>query len=271
MNFSLSDGVHVIHQLTAAGRTLVAILLNCHAESLRPLISPALEALRSCVGLLRRFSGRYVCGLRSGDLMEEFCRRESCPFSGFPSRLNLASVTQIPLEASRHDTTERRSRPPWIRPVRKKTPSVAHSNASNESPPHHSSPESFSPSDAFLDLTGGASTSPAPFSPASNAPSARSLAQNAYVLGNSVLDGGPPPPYLENGNVDMISSESALSISSSDILALFNDGGVDVAALLMSPDITGRRVSESHHSSDFYASIAGSGLEGSAAAGLVSP
>lgn len=69
MNCSLSDGVHVIHQLTAAGRTLVAILLNCHAESLRPLISPALEALRSCVGLLRRFSGRYVCGLRSGDLM----------------------------------------------------------------------------------------------------------------------------------------------------------------------------------------------------------
>ena len=41
------DGVHVIHQLTAAGRTLVAILINCHAESLRPLIQPSLEALRS--------------------------------------------------------------------------------------------------------------------------------------------------------------------------------------------------------------------------------
>ena len=62
-----------------------------------------------------------------------------------------------------------------------------------------------------------------------------------------------------------------LSISSSDILALFNDGGVDVAALLMSPDISGRRVNENHSASDFYASIAGSGLEGSAAAGLVSP
>lgn len=67
----------MIHQLTAAGRTLVAVLLNCHSEQLRPLISPALDALRSCVGLLRRFSGRYVCGLRSGDVMEEFCRSTS--------------------------------------------------------------------------------------------------------------------------------------------------------------------------------------------------
>lgn len=68
------DGVHVIHQLTQAGRTLVAVLLNCAAPQLQPLIPPGLDALRSCVGLLRRFSGRYVCGLRSGDLMEEFCR-----------------------------------------------------------------------------------------------------------------------------------------------------------------------------------------------------
>ncbi|KAG5641466.1 hypothetical protein DXG03_005129 [Asterophora parasitica] len=72
-------GVHVIHQLTQAGRTLVAILLSCKTEELQHLIPPGLDALRSCVGLLRRFSGRYVCGLRSGDLMEEFCRRKSLP------------------------------------------------------------------------------------------------------------------------------------------------------------------------------------------------
>lgn len=71
-----SDGVHVIHQLTQAGRTLVAVLLNCKSESLQPLIPPALDALRSCVGLLRRFSDRYICGQRSCDLMEEFCRRK---------------------------------------------------------------------------------------------------------------------------------------------------------------------------------------------------
>jgi len=52
-------------------------MLNCKSESLQPLIPSAQEALRSCVGLLRRFSGRYVCGQRSGDLMEEFCRRKS--------------------------------------------------------------------------------------------------------------------------------------------------------------------------------------------------
>ena len=73
---SSTDGVHVIHQLTQAGRTLLAVLINCKSENLQPLIQPALEALRSSVGLLRRFSGRYVCGQRSGDLMEELCRRE---------------------------------------------------------------------------------------------------------------------------------------------------------------------------------------------------
>ena len=64
----------MIHQLTQAGRTLVAVLLGYKSEDIQPLLAPSLEALRSCVGLLRRFSGRYVCGLRSGDLIEEFCR-----------------------------------------------------------------------------------------------------------------------------------------------------------------------------------------------------
>jgi hypothetical protein len=72
----LSDGVHVIHQLAQAGRTLVAVVLNCKNVEFRPLISPSVEGLRSCVGLLRRFSGRYLCGLRSADLIDEFCRSE---------------------------------------------------------------------------------------------------------------------------------------------------------------------------------------------------
>jgi hypothetical protein len=72
----VTDGVHVIHQLTQAGRTLVAILLCCKSDALQSLIPPGLDALRSCITLLRRFSGRYICGLRSGDLMEEFCRCE---------------------------------------------------------------------------------------------------------------------------------------------------------------------------------------------------
>lgn len=75
-----TDGVHVIHQLAQAGRTLVAVILNCRNADLRPLIAPAIEGLRSCVGLLRRFSGRYLCGLRSADIIDEFCRSQSlCP------------------------------------------------------------------------------------------------------------------------------------------------------------------------------------------------
>jgi hypothetical protein len=54
----------------------VAVILNCRNADFRPIISPAIEGLRSCVGLLRRFSGRYLCGLRSADIIDEFCRSE---------------------------------------------------------------------------------------------------------------------------------------------------------------------------------------------------
>lgn len=68
------DGIHVIHQLTQAGRTIIAVLLNCTSPPLQHLIPTSMNALRSCVALLRQFSGRYLCGLRSCDIMEEFCR-----------------------------------------------------------------------------------------------------------------------------------------------------------------------------------------------------
>ncbi|PFH48818.1 hypothetical protein AMATHDRAFT_81612 [Amanita thiersii Skay4041] len=160
-------GVHVIHQLTQAGRTLVAVLLCCKSEPLQHLIPPGLDALRSCIGLLRRFSGRYVCGLRSGDLMEEFCR-----------------VTRIPLDIPRPDggvngngtshmnggsgVGTQSSRPPWIRPVRKKMRSGSMSGGgprsthSGDSPSHHSSPESFSPPDFFVAGGDGSNTGPSP-------------------------------------------------------------------------------------------------------------
>ncbi|KAH6879591.1 fungal-specific transcription factor domain-containing protein [Coprinopsis sp. MPI-PUGE-AT-0042] len=139
-------GVHVIHQLTQAGRTLVAVLLCCKSEALQHLIQPGLDALRSCIGLLRRFSGRYVCGLRSGDLMEEFCR-----------------LTNIPLETGRQEGATTSTRPPWIRPVRKKASSVARSNHS-DSASHQSSPEAFSPVEFFSDPkpVNGSGFSPVP-------------------------------------------------------------------------------------------------------------
>ncbi|BEJ16489.1 hypothetical protein CspHIS471_0510940 [Cutaneotrichosporon sp. HIS471] len=96
-------GVHVIHQLAQAGRTLVAVILNCKNPEFRPLISPSIEGLRSCVGLLRRFSGRYLCGLRSADIIDEFCR-----------------VCNIPVDSPRVPDSAGRPSPAWLRPVRKR-------------------------------------------------------------------------------------------------------------------------------------------------------
>ncbi|OSX62312.1 hypothetical protein POSPLADRAFT_1143806 [Postia placenta MAD-698-R-SB12] len=214
-------GVHVIHQLTAAGRTLVAVLLCCHPERMQPLIGPGLEALRSCVGLLKRFSGRYVCGQRSGDLMEEFCR-----------------LTQIPLDSNRGDgsgssgTPGPSHRPPWVRPARKKTPSNARSPANSaDSPSHAGSPEEFPAPDPFLDLR-GTSQEPAPFSPSSN-PSTQGV---AHALSQAAF-GGSLATFMDSSNaMDIMPSENAIS---PDLLALFNDGSVDMASLLMSPHLGG--------------------------------
>ncbi|OJA12560.1 hypothetical protein AZE42_07878 [Rhizopogon vesiculosus] len=203
-------GVHVIHQLTQAGRTLVAILINCKSEKLQRLIQPAIEALRQCVGLLRRFSGRYVCGQRSGDLMEEFCR-----------------LTQIPLETSRPEGQEQSSRPPWIRPIRKKTPSVAAKGASSDSGSHHSSPEAFSPSEFFVDPT-LAATSPQPisqnsFSPAPvTGPSASRYPRRLSVSVPNFMD----PSH----GMDMEAAGLYMS-SPAEVMNMFGDGTVDVASL----------------------------------------
>ncbi|KAJ9107518.1 hypothetical protein QFC21_000974 [Naganishia friedmannii] len=102
-------GVHVIHQLAQAGRTLVAVVLNCKTPDFAHLIAPATEGLRSCVGLLRRFSGRYLCGLRSADIIEEFCR-----------------ICHIPVDSPRTTKFDARPSPAWLRPVQKrKSPSPA--------------------------------------------------------------------------------------------------------------------------------------------------
>ncbi|OBZ78049.1 hypothetical protein A0H81_01673 [Grifola frondosa] len=144
--------------------------------------------------------------------MEEFCR-----------------LTQIPLECSHpQDLPGSSSRPPWVRPVRKKTPSVARSPANSaESPSHHGSPEDYQPTDAFLDLSGGSPQTPAaPFSPT--------------IPGAYGLSGPSGPSFMDSpGAMNMMSQDSAMSMSPADILALFNDGTVDMSSLLMSPDLPG--------------------------------
>ena len=121
------DGVHVIHQLAQAGRTLVAVILNCKTPDFAHLIAPATEGLRSCVGLLRRFSGRYLCGLRSADIIEEFCRSESIENSQhFLIVTVLLLVCHIPVDTLRGNRHEARLSPAWLRPVQKRrSPSPA--------------------------------------------------------------------------------------------------------------------------------------------------
>lgn len=117
-------GLFVIHQLTQAGRTLIAILLECKSD--HALMASSLEALKACVGLLRRFSGRYVCGLRSADLLEETCRLNRIPLEIFEQ----PAVTSL--------------RPAWLRPVRKRVGSRATSSDQSGSPaPSQGSSDAF--------------------------------------------------------------------------------------------------------------------------------
>ncbi|KIJ62344.1 hypothetical protein HYDPIDRAFT_94787 [Hydnomerulius pinastri MD-312] len=212
-------GVHVIHQLTQAGRTLVAILINCKTENLQRLIQPALEALRSCVGLLRRFSGRYVCGQRSGDLMEEFCR-----------------LTQIPLEPTRADSQEQsNTRPPWIRPVRKKTPSAARGPGSDAGS-HHSSPEAFSPSEFFVDPTASL-TSPQTITQAF--PST----PGQYTLSNRRASLSVPSFLDASNGMDM--DPTMYMSSPAEVINMF-DGGADMSSIFSSDFAMGPHSTESN-------------------------
>lgn len=223
-------GVHVIHQLTQAGRTLVAVLLCCRADELHHLIPPGLDALRSCIALLRRFSGRYVCGLRSGDLMEEFCR-----------------LTQIPLDptnSSKQDSTVLpSSRPAWIRPVRKKAPSAPRSTNSADSPSHQSSPEcpeTFSPSEFFSESSKATQPFTSATPSASGQTPANQIPSTLQYNGSSHPPPNPSSTFLDasgNMGMDILREDAQMYMSHGGMMALFADGGVDVNHLF-SPDFS---------------------------------
>jgi len=203
-------GVHVIHQLTQAGRTLVAILLNCKTEDLKPLVPASLEALKSCVGLLRRFSGRYVCGLRNGDLIEEFCR-----------------LTRIPLDTPQGPIHP--SRPAWLRPVPKKSSQMLNSAATRNGGGSTDSRESSDASSPAGGMDGHLYTSSPPFSHTQLSP------ESQY------------PPFSPTAPTDPVSAASTYidpttgvtpvlpdsSISPAEFMALLNDqnGGFDMGSM----------------------------------------
>ena len=137
------------------------------------------------------------------------------------------------MESPRPDASAK-PRPPWIRPVRKKT---LRSSASNESTSQHSSPEGFSPSDAFLDLSGASAkiTSPPPNGVFANG---GSNGKSPYAPGA----GG----FMDAGAMD-IAAEPHLAMNPSDLLAMFSvgdGGGLDVAQLLMTPPMEGRGLAD---------------------------
>ena len=164
------------------------------------------------------------------------------------------SVTNIPLEANREGPPGNVSRPPWIRPVRKKTPSIARSNHS-DSPSHHSSPEAFSPSDFFSETkpTSGFSSGPGPSSNGTSSSSNTSSSQYTVPNGtggsssqngvNGATGGqqqqvpGPGSFGLDGvtSPMDMIREDTPMYMSSSEMMAFFGDGPVDVNHLF-SPD-----------------------------------
>lgn len=215
-----SDGVHVIHQLTQAGRSLIAVLLNCITSDLQPLVPPSLEALRSCVVLLRRFSGRYVCGMRSGDLIEEFCRCKLGSSSKGPlpkPERNLYSVTRIPLDTpspqAQMDPLEDPSRPAWIRPVRKK--SVAANGRSVSGEPEgsrHGSPADGQWSTIFpivvvlLTFKSKDATTPGMLSP---------ISPQLALRTTSFPSASPAPAQSLNGSFDFMQMQGSASTPTS--------------------------------------------------------
>lgn len=158
--------------------------------------------------------------------MEEFCRCEFLvPDAIDPLLTCFHKVTQIPLEPSRPEGQEQSStRPPWIRPIRKKTPSVAAKGAGSDGGSQHSSPEAFSPSEFFVDPTLGA-TSPQtiPQNAFSPAPSSSSRYPRRLSLST--------PSFMDPGGMDMDAAAGMYLSSPADMMNMFGDGSVDVATL----------------------------------------
>lgn len=169
--------------------------------------------------------------------MEEFCRRKyfpSQPYAKFcgANIPSCFSVTQIPLETTRQETTASSTRPPWIRPVRKKAPSAPRSTSA-DSPSQHSSPESYPSSEFFAE-------------PSKNG--------SSFASGHSMTPGtsstSPPQSYPSSDQsqgtfmdtsggmgMDIIREDPQMYMSPAEMMALFDDG-VDVAHLF-SPGFMG--------------------------------
>ncbi|KAG6839961.1 hypothetical protein C0991_010026, partial [Blastosporella zonata] len=126
-------------------------------------------------------------------------------------------LTQIPLETTQQEPTAN-NRPPWIRPVRKKAASRS-TCTTTDSPPQHSSPEGFSPSDFFAEtpkngpLFGSGSLATSTTSPVSQS--------QPFTPGNQ-----PQAPFMDASAMpmDMIREDPTMYMSPAEMMALFDEG-----------------------------------------------
>lgn len=174
--------------------------------------------------------------------MEEFCRRKLIIFfPSFKAKINFSTaVTNIPLETTRQDGAADTSRPPWIRPVRKKTSSITRSSHSGDSPSHHSSPEAFSPSEFFNDPPkngiGFSSSSPSTSRSSSSNPN-QVMTPPQYSNGTSQVQHPSPTAYMDTSGglgMDVIREDTQMYMSPGEMMALFSDGNLDVGNLFPS-------------------------------------
>jgi len=138
--------------------------------------------------------------------------------------LTALAVTQIPLD---NQTISRElivssARPPWIRPARKKNPSVPRSTGGVESPPQdapefttgNTGPISAAPGSTPFNLATG-------ISPVTPTPS-----QPEFSVGT-----GSPSGQLDPAGAGAGVGGLELPVPSAELMALFGDGGLDVTGL----------------------------------------
>ena len=200
-------------------------------------------------------------------------------------------VTNIPVETPGQDEPARASRPPWIRPVRKKAPSLArstHSGGGGDSPPPHSSPEAFSPSDFFVEPPNSVfpstpSSASGCSQPSNNNNTVPSPPQ--YVNNGTNTNGGALPPHSQtqtnnttymDTSGDMGMDPQMYSMFPGEMMALFNDGAVvDVCQLFPSVEFLQQQQqsSMSHQMQSDRQSIGegGPGGGGGSVTGFTSP
>ncbi len=143
-------------------------------------------------------------------MMEEFCRRRLC---------SPVEMTSPHLPTSSHDFLVNPVRPPWIRPARKKNPSVPRSTASMESPPQDTSefasdPISLAPARIPLNLFTGVS------------PVTSTLAQREYSIGTASSSG----PLLDpDGGAR--GDDQKLFMPSEELMSILRDTDLDIAGM----------------------------------------